>query len=90
MEIPLLSHQRQESSHYILCSYLQSLTKFLKCVSWNDNLEVQQATALLSAWNTIGIDDALELLGSGFRNRQVRKYAITQLGRAHDSVKYGY
>lgn len=37
-------------------------------------------------WVDIDVDDALELLGSSFENREVRSYAVTQLESANDDV----
>ena len=40
-------------------------------------------------WAEVEMDDALELLGpgKGFRDRRVRAYAVTQLGKADDDVR---
>ncbi|KAF8935421.1 Phosphatidylinositol (PI) 3-kinase [Haplosporangium bisporale] len=63
---------------------LNALTKFLKSVVWSDPAEAKQAVDLLPAWVDIDVDDALELLGSGFENREVRSYAVGQLRSAND------
>ncbi|KAG0299039.1 Phosphatidylinositol (PI) 3-kinase [Linnemannia gamsii] len=63
---------------------LAALTKFLKSVVWSDPAEAKQAVDLLPAWVDIDVDDALELLGSSFENREVRSYAVTQLRSAND------
>lgn len=64
----------------------RSLTKFLKCVTWSDDVEAKQATEkLLPLWGQdIGIDDALELLGPGFTDRRVRAFAVERLKIADD------
>jgi phosphatidylinositol 3-kinase len=62
------------------------LTKFLKCVVWTDSVETRQAVDLLHAWAPVAIDDALELLGEGFQNKQVRAYAVQRLAAADDEV----
>ncbi|GJJ71006.1 phosphatidylinositol 3-kinase [Entomortierella parvispora] len=62
----------------------RALTKFLKSVVWNDPAEAKQAVDLLPAWVDIDTDDALELLGSSFENREVRSYAVAQLRSAND------
>ncbi|KFH73635.1 hypothetical protein MVEG_00850 [Podila verticillata NRRL 6337] len=62
----------------------RALTKFLKSVVWSDPAEAKQAVDLLPAWVDIDVDDALELLGSGFENREVRSYAVGQLRSAND------
>ncbi|KAF8931871.1 Phosphatidylinositol (PI) 3-kinase, partial [Dissophora ornata] len=63
---------------------LAALTKFLKSVVWSDPAEAKQAVDLLPAWVDVDVDDALELLGSSFENREVRSYAVTQLRSAND------
>ncbi|KAF9322040.1 Phosphatidylinositol (PI) 3-kinase [Podila horticola] len=63
---------------------LNALTKFLKSVVWSDPAEAKQAVDLLPAWVDIDVDDALELLGSAFENREVRSYAVGQLRSAND------
>jgi phosphatidylinositol 3-kinase len=60
---------------------LQALTKFLKCVLWEDESEKKQALDLLASWVNIDIDDALELLGPYFEEKQVRDFGVLQLQR---------
>jgi len=55
-------------------------------VVWSDPAEAKQAVDLLPDWVDIDVDDALELLGSSFENREVRAYAVTQLRSANDDV----
>ncbi|KAF9917734.1 Phosphatidylinositol (PI) 3-kinase [Lobosporangium transversale] len=62
----------------------RALTKFLKSVVWSDPAEAKQAVDLLPTWVGVDVDDALELLGSSFENREVRSYAVTQLRSAND------
>ncbi|KAG0084079.1 Phosphatidylinositol (PI) 3-kinase [Podila epicladia] len=62
----------------------RALTKFLKSVVWSDPAEAKQAVDLLPDWVNIDVDDALELLGSAFENREVRSYAVGQLRSAND------
>ncbi|KAG9068660.1 Phosphatidylinositol (PI) 3-kinase [Linnemannia hyalina] len=69
---------------YYLTRDKRALTKFLKSVVWSDPAEAKQAVDLLPAWVDIDVDDALELLGSSFENREVRSYAVTQLRSAND------
>lgn len=68
----------------------RSLTKFLKCVTWSDPIEAKQAVEkLLPLWGSeVGIDDALELLGPGFKDRRVRAFAVKRLERAEDDVSW--
>ena len=63
----------------------RACTKFLKCVIWSDATEVKQALELLPQWE-VDVDDALELLGPAFKNREVRAYAVKRLRKADDDV----
>lgn len=67
----------------------KGLNKFLKSVTWSDELEVSLAVGnLLPIWCEIEMEDALELLGpgEGFRDRRVRGYAVGLLAKADDDV----
>ncbi|KAJ2848282.1 Phosphatidylinositol (PI) 3-kinase [Coemansia brasiliensis] len=75
---------------FYLSSNKRSLTKFVKCVDWNDQIEAKQATALLAEWAEISIDDALELLSANFTNAAVRSYAVSQLRKASDDELVQY
>ncbi|KAF9985209.1 Phosphatidylinositol (PI) 3-kinase [Modicella reniformis] len=57
----------------------------LASVVWSDSAEAKQAVDLLPQWVDVDVDDALELLGSSFENREVRSFAVTQLRSANDS-----
>lgn len=79
------------SFRFYLTRIPSGLTKFLKSVSWNDQGEAKQATEILMPmWSDIGMDDALELLGPGFRDARVRAYAVRMLERADDDVRLCY
>ncbi|KAJ2882438.1 Phosphatidylinositol (PI) 3-kinase [Coemansia aciculifera] len=69
---------------FYLASNKRALTKFVKCVDWNDPIEAKQATGMLTEWAEISIDDALELLSANFTNHSVRGYAVSQLRKAKD------
>ncbi|KAJ2877880.1 Phosphatidylinositol (PI) 3-kinase, partial [Coemansia aciculifera] len=69
---------------FYLSSNKQALTKFVKCVDWNDPIEAKQATGMLTEWDEISVDDALELLSANFTNHSVRGYAVAQLRKAKD------
>lgn len=62
----------------------RALTKFVKSVAWADANEVRQVAQLLPKWEEIDIDDALELLGPQFDDRDVRTYAVNRLRQADD------
>lgn len=69
---------------FYLCSHKKALIKFLKCINWGTPDEVQQALSLLNKWAAMDVEDALELLGPTFRQREVRRYAIGRLMQASD------
>uniref|UniRef100_A0A1B0AAP7 Phosphatidylinositol 3-kinase catalytic subunit type 3 n=1 Tax=Glossina pallidipes TaxID=7398 RepID=A0A1B0AAP7_GLOPL len=69
---------------FYLSSHKKALTKFLKCINWETVAEVQQALSLLSKWAPMDVEDALELLSPGFKDPEVRKYAIGRLAQAPD------
>lgn len=71
---------------FYLTKHNQTLTKFLKAVSWEDASEAKQAVDLLSQWSEIDVADALELLGPGpsFADSHVRAYAVNRLRKASD------
>ena len=48
---------------------------------WEDDYEKKQALDLLASWVNIDIDDALELLGPVFEEKQVRDFGVLQLQR---------
>lgn len=64
----------------------RALTKLVKSTSWADANEVRQVIQLLPKWEEIDIDDALELLGPSFDNRDIRAYAVDRLRKADDEV----
>lgn len=64
---------------FYLMNQKKALTKFLKCVKWDSQSEAKQAIDLLSKWELMDIDDALELLSSQFTHPAVRKYAVSRL-----------
>ena len=48
---------------------------------WEDDSEKKQALDLLLSWVNVDIDDALELLGPYFEEKQVRDFGVLQLQR---------
>jgi phosphatidylinositol 3-kinase len=72
-------------------SFHQALTKFARCVDWNNRKDVQMATELMHQWDEIEVADALELLSASFRGIDpVRRYAISCLGKANDEALMMY
>jgi phosphatidylinositol 3-kinase len=73
------------SFRFYLTRFPAGLTKFLKSVSWTDAGEAKQATeVLMPMWSEIGMDDALELLGPGFKDARVKAYAVKTIEKADD------
>ncbi len=60
----------------------RAVTKFLRCVSWEDVAESREALELLNEWGPIPTADALELLSAAFAHEGVREYAVRQLQKA--------
>ena len=77
-----------DSAGSTVSTIFQALTKFLKCVNWNQPQETKQALELLSNWNPMDVEDALELLSPSFTHPSVRKYAVSRLRQADDEVRY--
>lgn len=69
---------------YHLTKRKNALTKFVKSVSWDDEIEAKQAIEVLQLWADIDVADALELLGPEVKNAQVRAYAVDRLRTAAD------
>ena len=69
---------------YYLMSQKKALTKFLKCLNWQAQAEVRIALELLSTWQPMDTQDALELLTPQFQHPQVRSYAVSRLRQATD------
>lgn len=69
---------------FYLTKHNQTLTKFLKAVSWEDASEAKQAVDLLHQWAEIDVADALELVGPSFSDPNVRAYAVERLKKASD------
>lgn len=70
---------------YFLVNNKKGLNKLLKSVNFHDDNERTEALKLLHSWTEIDIEDALELLGPGFKNVAVRQYAVDRLKKASDS-----
>lgn len=87
----VLSSEEQDlvwKFRFYLINQKKALTKFLKCLNWEISSEVKQATDLLSSWQPMDIEDALELLSSHFHHPSVRRYAVSRLQQAPDEVLF--
>lgn len=77
------------SFRYTLTENKKALTKFLLCVDWSSEFEVNEIPTLLKLWSEkapIDISDALKLLGreKAFQRSVVREYAVEVLCKATD------
>jgi len=90
----LLTSEEQDllwKFRFYLVNQKKALTKFLKSVNWQLTNEAHQAIELLSNWQPMDIEDALELLSPQFQHPAVRRYAVTRLQHAPDEVRlYSY
>lgn len=83
----VLSSEEQDlvwKFRYYLMSQKKALTKFLKCLNWQVSAEVRIALELLTTWQPMDTQDALELLTPQFQHPQVRLYAVSRLRQATD------
>lgn len=62
----------------------KALTKLLQSTNLREESERIEVLELMDSWAEIDIDDALELLGSTFKNLSVRSYAVNRLKKASD------
>lgn len=69
---------------YYLCRFKKALPKFLKCIDFEDNQEVEVAMELVELWEFIDVEDALGLLSAYFTHSFVRLYAVKRLEAAND------
>ena len=66
----------------------QALSKFLRCVPWNNYRKVMAAQELMARWEPISGAAALELLSSSFSQQPyVRQFAVEALARISDEVR---
>ncbi|CEP61436.1 phosphatidylinositol 3-kinase VPS34 LALA0_S03e02828g [Lachancea lanzarotensis] len=70
---------------YYLMNNKKALTKLLQVTNLTEESERKEVLELVDAWAEIDIEDALELLGSAYRNLSLRSYAVNRLKKASDS-----
>jgi phosphatidylinositol 3-kinase len=67
----------------------KALTKFLQCFDLNLEFEGNSLMELMLKWQPMDVEDALELLGSKYKNYpKIRSYAISRLKLASNEVSY--
>lgn len=69
---------------YYLINNKKALTKLLQSTNLNEESERTEVLELMDSWAEIDIDDAIELLGSTFKDISVRSYAVNRLKKASD------
>jgi len=69
---------------FTLLENKRALTKFLRCVDWENKQYRTEAISLLKDWTDIEAVDALELLSEFFTDSNVREYAVKQLENVDD------
>lgn len=57
----------------------RALTKVMRATDWTNQAEARQAMEVMEQWETIEIEDALELLGKDFAHPAPRRYAVQRL-----------
>lgn len=72
---------------YYLTQNKKALTKFLQCFDLNLEFEGKMLMELMLKWQPMDVEDALELLGSKYRNYpKIRSYAVSRLMLASNDV----
>jgi phosphatidylinositol 3-kinase len=51
----------------------------MRITDWSNKAEARQAIDAMETWETINIEDALELLGKDFTHPAPRQYAVKRL-----------
>lgn len=69
---------------YYLMNNKKALTKLLQSTNLTEENERSEVLELMDSWAEIDIDDAIELLGSEYKNISVRAYAVSRLKKASD------
>jgi phosphatidylinositol 3-kinase len=72
---------------HALTSDPKALTKFARCVDWDDASQVEEAMVLFHQWeesSAISVADALLLLAAEFKDAGVREFAVSVLERSDD------
>lgn len=69
---------------YYLINNKKALTKLLQSTNLSEETERAEVLELMDSWAEIDIDDAIELLGSEYKNISVRAYAVNRLKKASD------
>ena len=72
---------------FYLTQNKKALTKVIQCFNLNFVFEDNNIMQLLSKWQPIDAEDALELLGSKYKiSSKIRSYAVSRLQLASDNV----
>lgn len=55
------------------------LPKLLHCIDWNNKDVISEAVCLLSDWQKLPVEKALELLDYAYADQEVRRFAVNCL-----------
>ena len=78
------------NNRYRCASESRLLAKFLKIVDWGNHDEKREAREVMSRWEVVRPEIALELLGPTFSDPVVRAFAVQHLARMSDMDLAGY
>ncbi|SCW04110.1 LAFE_0H06150g1_1 [Lachancea fermentati] len=70
---------------YYLMNNKKALTKLLQSTNLSEEIERREVLEMMDSWAEIDIEDAIELLGSAYKNLTVRSYAVNRLKKASDT-----
>lgn len=75
---------------YFISKDKLALAKFLRCVDWSDQRQVDHGVELMHLWEPIDPSQALELLTKRFSHVEVKKYAVERLAKGDDEEILSY
>jgi len=75
---------------YYIKNNQKALTKFLRCIEWDQPAEVEEGLDLMRDWAELQTIDALELLTNAFKNQEVRDFAVARLKSCDEDEFFSY
>uniref|UniRef100_A0A0A9YFM5 Phosphatidylinositol 3-kinase VPS34-like protein n=1 Tax=Lygus hesperus TaxID=30085 RepID=A0A0A9YFM5_LYGHE len=82
------THQQRQliyTFRYHLLHNPHSLTKFLRCINWNNEEQCLEAITIIRMWDAIDPHEALQLLTRNYTNIHIRSYGVQQLSSIDES-----
>lgn len=76
---PTLHTPHHRRYRFYLTREKRALTKVMRATDWSNPAEAKQAIEVMEQWETIEIEDALELLGKDIQHPAPRRYAVQRL-----------